>query len=216
MRVPGPILCRRPRPRGPAVNLKKLLPLFVLFALVLPAQAFAAPKPKVNFSRSAYAVAEDDSSGVATITVVRKAIPKASLNQSVLVDYATSDGTAKAGVDYTAASGTVTFPGCNTNTPDPSDLCVKQTFPVPVINNTVVDGARTINLKLSRPRTATGGRAMLSFPSTATLVIADDDGNAATGSSFQMASPSDLVSESDGTEPVFIVRSGDLSQPATV
>jgi hypothetical protein len=93
---------------------------------------------------------------------------------------------------------------------------VKQTFPVPVINNTVVDGARTINLKLSRPRTATGGRAMLSFPSTATLVIADDDGNAATGSSFQMASPSDLVSESDGTEPVFIVRSGDLSQPATV
>lgn len=197
------------------MNLKKLLPLFALFALVLPAQAFAAPKSKINFSRSAYAVAEDDSSGVATITVVRKAIPKASLNQSVLVDYATSDGTAKAGTDYSAASGTLTFPACGSN-PTASDLCERQTFSVPVINNTVIDGARTVNLKLSRPRTATGSRAMLSFPSTATLVIADDDGNAATGSSFQMATASDLVSESDGTEPVFIVRSGDLSQPATV
>src|SRR3954464_6473327 len=108
MRVPGPILCRRPRPRGPAVNLKKLLPLFVLFALVLPAQAFAAPKPKVNFSRSAYAVAENDSSGTATITVFRKGNSKR-VNQTATVDYATSDGTAKAGIDYSAASGTLTF-----------------------------------------------------------------------------------------------------------
>ena len=54
------------------MNLKKLFPLFILLALVVPAQAFAAPKPKVNFSRSAYAVAENDPSGVATITVVRK------------------------------------------------------------------------------------------------------------------------------------------------
>ena len=34
-----------------------------------------------------------------------KAIPG-----SVTVDYATADGTAQAGVDYTARSGTVTFP----------------------------------------------------------------------------------------------------------
>jgi hypothetical protein len=186
------------------VNLKKLLPLFVLFALVLPAQAFAAPKPRVNFSQNAYAVAENDSSQAATITVFRKGNAKR-VNQTVTVDYATSDGTAKAGTDYTAASGTLTFDKGVTS----------KTFTVPIIDNSVIDGARTVNLKLSHP-TSSGGRAMLGFPSTATLVIADDDGNSTTGPTFQMLSPSDIVSEADGTEPVFIVRSGDLPATASV
>jgi hypothetical protein len=184
------------------VNLKKLLPLVALFALVLPAQAFAAPKPRVNFSQNAYAVAEN--AGVAHITVFRKGNSKR-VNQTATVDYATSDGTAKAGTDYSAASGTLTFaPGVTS-----------QTFNVPIINNSVIDGARTVNLKLSHP-TASGGRAMLGFPSTATLVIADDDGNSTTGPTFQMAAASDIVGELDGMEPVLIVRSGDLSSTASV
>lgn len=197
-------------------QIKKIIPVTALLvAFAVPAQALAAPKGKVQFGSSAYAVAEDDASGAATITVIRRNVPKATLSQSVLVDFATSDGTAKAGVDYTAASGTVTFPACGSS-PSASDPCRQQTFNVPVINNSVIDGARTVKLKLSHPRTASGGRAQLGFPSTATLVIADDDGNATTGSTFQTAAATDIVSETATSEPLFIVRSGDLSATASV
>src|SRR6478735_12559469 len=83
-----------------AMNLiKKIIPVTALLvAFAVPAQALAAPKGKVQFGHGAYAVAEDDASGVATITVIRRNVPKPTLSQSVLVDYATSDGTAKAGV----------------------------------------------------------------------------------------------------------------------
>jgi hypothetical protein len=40
----------------------------------------------------------------------------AASQQSVSVSYATADGTAKAGTDYTAASGTVTIPTGQTET----------------------------------------------------------------------------------------------------
>ena len=186
--------------------IKKILLPTALMAVVLPAgTAMAAPKPRLNFSQSAYAVAEDNAAGAATITVFRKGPPAKRVNQPATVDYSTSDGTAKNGVDYTASSGTLTFDSGQTSA----------SFTVPVINNTTVDGARTVKLKLSHP-TASGGRAMLGFPSTATLVIADDDGNATTGPTFQTAVSSDVVSESATTEPVYIVRSGDLASPASV
>src|SRR6476620_3141252 len=186
--------------------IKKILLPTVLMAVVLPAgTAMAAPKPRLNFSQSAYAVAEDDSAGAATITVFRKGPPAKRVNQPATVDYSTSDGTAKNGVDYTATSGTLSFASGQTSA----------SFTVPVINNSAVDGARTVKLKLSHP-TASGGRAMLGFPSTATLVIADDDGNATTGSTFQTAVATDVVSESAATEPVYIVRSGDLASTASV
>jgi len=183
---------------------KKIIPLAAVFAVVLPAQAFAAPKPKLNFSQSAYAVAEDNAAGVATITVFRKGNTKR-VSQAATVDYSTSDGTARNGVDYTASSGTLNFASGQTSA----------SFTVPIINNTTVDGARTVKLRLSHP-TASGGRAMLGFPSTATLVIADDDGGATAGPTFQTAVASDVVSESATSEPVYIVRSGDLGSPASV
>jgi len=183
---------------------KTLIPLTAALALVLPAQAFAAPKPKLNFSKSAYAVAENDSSHAATITVFRKGNAKR-VNQAVNVDYSTADGSGRAGVDYVATSGTLQFASGETS----------KTFNVPVINNSTIDGARTVKLKLSHP-TATNGRAVLGFPNAATLVIADDDSGSTTGSTFQMAAGTDMVSESQATEPVFIVRSGDLSATAAV
>src|SRR4051794_9852006 len=125
--------------------LKKIAPLAALLALALPAQAFAAPKPKVNFSQSAYAIAEDNPAGAATITVFRKGNAKR-VDQTVSVDYATSDGTAKAGVDYVATSGTLTLNRGETS----------KTFAVPVINNQTVDGARTVSLKLSHPTASAG------------------------------------------------------------
>src|SRR5437868_9646791 len=179
--------------------------IVALLALaVVPAAAFAAPKPKVNFSSSAYAVAEDDASRAATITVFRQGNAKR-VNQTVAVDYATSDGTAHAGVDYAAKSGTLTF--------NPGET--SKTFVVPVIDNSAVDGARTVLLKLSHA-TASGRRALLGYPSAATLVISDDDSPVASGPTFQMAVASDVVSESATTAPVFVVRSGALSTAASV
>ncbi|MHB8524153.1 MAG: Calx-beta domain-containing protein [Limisphaerales bacterium] len=79
----------------------------------------------------------------------------------VTVDYATSDGTAAAGVKYVAQSGTLSFGAGET----------AKTFPVPILDNTVIDGDQTVTLTLTNP---TGG-ASLANPSTATLTIVDDD-----------------------------------------
>ena len=78
---------------------------------------------------------------------------------AVTVQYATADGTAKAGSDYTAVNGTLTFAPGQTS----------KTVLVPINNDTKVNGARSFTLKLSSPTNATIGDA------TATLTILDDD-----------------------------------------
>ena len=108
---------------------------------------------RVQFNPTAYAVYEGD---VATITV--------SLNvtstDSVMVDYATADGTAVAGTHYTATNGTLTF--------DPGDLT--QSFTVNTIDNNLLDGDKSLSLVLSNPVSAT-----LGLQSTANLVIRDNE-----------------------------------------
>src|SRR4051794_12472968 len=194
---------------------KKILPLAALLAVALPGTALAAPKPKVQLSSPAYAVAEN--AGSAEITVVRPRTGHSTvrLNQAVSVDYTTIDGTARAGADYTATSGTLTFPACS-GTPAPGAPCIKQTFNVAVADNFVVDGPRTLTVKLSNAHTPTR-RAILGFPSSAALVIADDDSSGVgSGSTFQLASASDYVSEAAGSASVFVIRSGDLASGAAV
>ena len=64
-----------------------------------------------------------------------------STTETVTVDYATSDGTATAGDDYTHTSGTLTFsPGVN-----------RRTVSVPVIDDSHEDGGETLTLTLSSP-----------------------------------------------------------------
>ena len=63
----------------------------------------------------------------------------------VTVDYATADGTAQAGVDYTAASGTLTFPAGASS----------QTVEVAVLDDAHDEGEETLTLTLSN---AAGGR----------------------------------------------------------
>jgi hypothetical protein len=194
---------------------KKILPLAALVALALPGSAMAAPKAKVQFSNPAYAVAEN--AGSATITVVRPRTGHSivRLKLPVTVDYTTIDGTAKAGSDYTATNGTLSFPACS-NSPLASDPCLRQTFNVSVADNFVVDGPRTLGLKLSNAMSGSR-RAILGYPSTAALVIVDNDNSGiGSGSSFQMASASDFVSESAVSAPVFVIRSGDLATGTSV
>jgi hypothetical protein len=196
---------------------KKILPLAALIAVALPGTALAAPKPKVQLSSPAYAAAEN--SGSATITVVRPRNGHSTvrLGQPVTVDYTTIDGTAKAGTDYTATSGTLSFPACP-NSPAADNVCLKQTVSVPVIDNFLADGPRTFSFKLSNAHSPTR-RAILGFPSSAAVVIADDDtSGVGSGSTFQVASASDYVSEADpsGNASVFVIRSGDLTSGAAV
>src|SRR5204862_7228603 len=89
----------------------------------------------LHFSAPGYSVVENQ--GTATITVTRT---NGSAG-SVSVNYATSNGTATAGSDYTATSGTLTFAAGETS----------KTFTVPIINDTAVENAETFTLTLSSP-----------------------------------------------------------------
>ena len=60
---------------------------------------------------------------------------------TVTVGYATSDGTATAGSDYTATSGTLTFAAGET----------AKTVPVPVLDDNHDEGSETLTLTLSNP-----------------------------------------------------------------
>ncbi|NLG22605.1 MAG: hypothetical protein GX555_14385, partial [Actinomycetales bacterium] len=112
--------------------------------------------PAVAFESDAFSVGEGD--GSATIT----AELTTPTTEAVTVDYATSDGTATAGADYTATSGTLTFPAGSTS----------QSFTVPILEDTDVEGDETVNLTLSNPA---GGGAFLGSPSEAVLTIVDND-----------------------------------------
>ncbi len=112
----------------------------------------AAPAPTVEFSTSTYTV--NESAGTATITVNRAV----STSGTVTVHYATSNGTATAGTDYTATSGTLTF----------NDGESSKMFTIPILNSGFTGTPRTVNLTLSNP---SGNNATLGTPSTATLTI---------------------------------------------
>ena len=81
-------------------------------------------------------------------------------SRNVDVDYATSDGTAVAGSDYTSTSGTLTIlSGASTGS-----------INVPIVGDTAVEGNETFTLTLSNPVNAT-----LGAPATATGTINNDD-----------------------------------------
>ncbi|MCP4427363.1 MAG: hypothetical protein GY803_22985, partial [Chloroflexi bacterium] len=64
--------------------------------------------------------------------------------QTVTVDYATTDGTATAGSDYTAVSDTLTFPQGQTT----------RTITVPIHDDTVFEGIETFTIQLSNANNA--------------------------------------------------------------
>lgn len=119
----------------------------------------APPAPgELQFDSATYSIAE---SGVtATITVNRVN----GTTGAVGVSYATSNNTATAGSDYTAASGTLSWG---------DGVGGAQTFTVDITNDVDVEGDETVTLSLSSP---TGG-VTLGTPNVATLIINDDDTN---------------------------------------
>ena len=81
------------------------------------------------------------------------------VDEDVTVEYATSNGTATAGVDYTETSGTLTIAAGSTS----------GIISIPVLADTLDEDNETINITLSNPTNAAIS------DSTATLTITDDD-----------------------------------------
>ena len=101
---------------------------------------------------------------------------------TVSVGYATSNGTATAGVDYTAESGTITFaPGVTT-----------QTVHVGVIGDTAVEPNETFTVTLSAPSGVTIAKA------TAVGTITNDD---VAGTIPPTITPGLSISDASATEP---------------
>lgn len=82
------------------------------------------------------------------------------MSAAATINYATSDGTALAGSDYTATSGTLTFSTGQTS----------RTFSVPITTDTDSESNETFTVTLSDP--SAGGI----LRATATATITDDDG----------------------------------------
>ena len=100
-----------------------------------------------------------EGAGTATYTVSLSVRPSA----NVTINYATADGTATAGSDYTAASGTLTF--------TPSNWDTDQMVPVTITDDTVDDDDETFTFTLSNP----GSGAVLSASPSLSTTITDND-----------------------------------------
>ena len=116
---------------------------------------FTTTLDEVHFAAATSSVPEHG--GPALVTVVRENPSGGPLT----VHYATTNGTAIAGLDYTAVSGTLTFaPGA-----------LSANFLIPILDDNLGEGNKTILLGLSQ---APPG-VLLSVPSNAVLTIVDND-----------------------------------------
>ncbi|MGB5473553.1 MAG: Calx-beta domain-containing protein, partial [Gammaproteobacteria bacterium] len=102
-----------------------------------------------------YSVAENGASVLVTVTRTGGSAG------AVSVGYATGNGTALAGSDYTTSTGTLDF----------ANGVSSQSFSVPILNDSVPESSESFTLSLSN---VTGG-ASLGAVSTATVTINDDD-----------------------------------------
>jgi len=102
--------------------------------------------------------------------VINEVVPMASITVtrtggaqgSVTVTYTTTDGTATAGADYTAATGTLAWAD--------GDAAPK-VFDVPILDDSAVEGDETVLLDLSNP----SGGAVIGAPGMAVLTIIDNE-----------------------------------------
>jgi len=107
----------------------------------------------VQFRTGSIRVIED--AGLVTVTVERRS----GISGNLAIDYTTSDGTATAGQDYMAASGTLTFSGGETS----------KSFQIPITDDAVTEPDETFTVEL---RNAPNLEA-LGTPSTLVVTIQD-------------------------------------------
>ena len=121
---------------------------------------------------------------------------------AVSVSYATANGTATAGQDYTATTGTLNWADGETGA---------KTFNIPLLNDALVESNETFTITLSNP---TGGLG-LGSPATATVTLTSEDQPAVPGV-VQLAQAAYQVSEANGTLVVSVTRTGGSAGAASV
>ncbi len=143
------------------------------------------------FSAATYASAEGNAgTSTATITIRRTG----GSDGAVGVSYATGSGTATAGSDYTAASGSLSWADG-----DSAD----KTFTVTIAGDTTFEADETVPLTLSSP---TGGATL--GTAAATLTITNDDAAPAAGS-LALTSTTATVSEGAANQVIIgVSRTG--------
>ena len=159
------------------------------------ALASITPGPgSLSFSAASYSAAEN--AGSASISVLRNGGSAGAIS----VNYASANGTATAGSDYSASSGTLNWAD--------GDGTAK-TFSVPVINDSSAESTETVALSLATP----GGGATLGAPRNATLSISDDDSAPGT---LALSSAAYTVAENGGSVTITITRSGGSNGAASI
>lgn len=148
---------------------------------------------EIVFSTASFSADEGD--GNATITAWRIG----ATNGTVTADFATSDGTATGGSDYTAVNGTLSWADGDT---------APKTFDIPLLEDGFGEIDETVLLSLS----ALTGGAAIGTPGSATLTIEDND-----GTSLQFTTASFNVNETAGEVIVTVERiGGDTAGIATI
>lgn len=163
--------------------------------LVEPSTAMAVitdDDSTVALDAATYAVIENE--GVVTVSLTRTGA-----FGEISVDYATTDGSAVAGTDYTATNGTVTWLDGESGA---------KTVTVPILNDDAPETAKDFSITLSNPTPAAS--VALLDPTSSTITIADDD------SIIEMDAPTLSVDEDGGTVTVSATRSGAALGPASV
>lgn len=120
----------------------------------------------VSFMVASNAAVTEGANSVFTVTKIGTA------TGSCGVSYATANGTAAAGSDYTAVSGSLTF----------TTAQASQTVSVATTDDAAVESAETLSLSLSAP---TGG-SVIGSPGSATATINDNDGVTCSGVGFSV------------------------------
>ena len=126
-----------------------------LVILIISENDPVPPSGRLQFSAASYSVAENGTTATITVTRVGGGFG------TVGVDYASADGSATAGSDYTAVSSSLSF----------ADGVVSQIFSVDINDDADYEGDESLNLVLSNP---TGG-AGLSTPGTASLLVIENE-----------------------------------------
>lgn len=121
----------------------------------------------------------------------------AASDEPITVNYATVADTATAGSDFTAASGTITFPAGTTS----------RSIPVSILGDTVAESDERFTVALSEPLNATLANSVI------TVNILDDDTVAAPAVLRLQAA---TLPESAGEANVKVLRQGQLDRALTV
>jgi len=146
-----------------------------------------AARGELAFTAASYAVAEN--AGSLLVLIQRTG----GIDGAVSVAYATGDGSAHAGSEYSAVSGRVGWL-------DGDDA--PKGFSVPITDDAILDGDKTINLVISNP----AGGAALGAQRSAVVTIRDDD--KPKPGTLQFGSITYRVAETGGDVEITVVRTG--------